>query len=512
MALGLAGQIKQLRNLLAPDSRFNDLAVQFVAYQRSEQGHTFPSGRESKVYGGRWDSWLGRYVDQADEQNILKLPCSDAQLDLILEDKSTVEGAGGRGAGKSEGGDLRAVRHIVERPGERGRILSPTYPLTRIVWGKLLKMVPGGWLLPGKQGIRRSDRELHFVNGSVVKFNSAKDPDSLRSDGFSWTFCDEAQDITTEAVDIAWFCLRDSADPRIWFSLTPKTGEPFDRHQQYMEDPEARCIEFASYSNPFISRRVFDIAAKRMDKRRFGVEVQADWDIIAQMEAEDGPKHVFSSFNRELHALHWPAVNAKDITAQVVRRKIGQTADFIIGVDPNLDWPNYAVVYKVLAPLHTGEPNRWVAIDVISSKGHTGHLGKRIKEAGYPASRCVIIPDASAHYNGLYSSGPKSSARLLRAEGFTVKYPMKNPLVVDSVNDMLAKISPADGDPSWFISLPECDELAEALEAAIWGKTGQKMDKSQGVDHVIDAARYPISYFDPAAKLRRTTLHLQKAA
>jgi hypothetical protein len=77
---------------------------------------------------------------------------------------------------------------------------------------------------------------------------------------------------------------------------------------------------------------------------------------------------------------------------------------------------------------------------------------------------------------------------------------------------MLAKISPADGDPSWFISLPECDELAEALEAAIWGKTGQKMDKSQGVDHVIDAARYPISYFDPAAKLRRTTLHLQKAA
>lgn len=494
--------------MLAPQNRLTDIAVRFEAYTSDDQGHSFPTGKTSPTYGGKWDSWQGEYIDDADD--VLVLPCSERQLEYVLDDHAKTEAAGGRGAGKSEGGDLKAIRHIVEQPCESGRILSPTFPLTKVVWGKLVSKLPGSWLLPGHEGIKRSERELHFRHGVRVKFASAVDPDSLRSDGFAWTFCDEAQDISTEALDIAWFCLRESHDPRMWMSLTPKPGEPFARHQEYQGDTEAKCIFFDSYTNPFISKRVFDLAAKRMDKRRYEVEVMANWDIVAQMEAEDGPKIVFDAFNREIHGVRG-LPSGTDITAQVTRRKIGEGKKYIIGVDPNLDWPNYAVVYKVLAPAKAGDPNRWYATRVISCKGHCGHLGKRIKELGYKASECVVVPDASSHYNGLYSSSGKSSARLLRAEGFTVKYPNKNPLVTDSVNDLLAKISPAWGEPSWFIDLVECEELAEAMESAFWNKSGDRIDKSLGVDHVIDASRYPISYFEPAAKIARSATRLLAA-
>jgi hypothetical protein len=502
MALGLLGETLQWIKTLNPSNRLTDIALRFEAYDCDDDGHAFPSGKKSPTYGGKWDTWAADYIGAADEENVLVLPCSERQLDYVLDDHAKTEAAGGRGAGKSEGGNLRALRFIVERPAERGRIISPTYDLTRVVWSKLLNQIPSRWLLPGADGIRRADRELCFRNGVVVQFRSAKYPDSLRSWGGGWTFLDEAQDITTEALDIAWPCLRESANPAMWMSLTPKPGEPFARHQEYLQDPEAGCFFFDSYSNPFISKRVFDLAAKRMDKQRFEIEVMANWDTVAKMEAEDGPKIVFGAFNREIHGVRGVS-HGTDITAQVTRRKIGEGKKFIIGVDPNLDWPNYAVVYKVYSPLKSGDPNRWVATRVISAKGHCGHLGRRIKEAGFKASECVVVPDASSHYNGLYSSSGKSSARLLRAEGFTVKYPAKNPLVTDSVNDLLAKIAPAWGEPSWFLDVVECEELAEAMEAAFWNKAGDRIDKSLGVDHVIDAARYPVSYFEPAAKFSR---------
>lgn len=481
-----------------PASRLIDVACQFHLCERGPDGKAVYTSVASPIYGGRWDKVAHEYVGQAEE--ILHVACSKPQFDFVLDDAAIVEGAGGRGGGKSEAGVRKALRSICERPGVNGRIVSPTYKLTKIQWRKVVPILLGaGWLLPGKAGIRLEDEELWFWNDVVVQFASANHPDSLRSWGGGWIEVDEAQDVTTEAMDILWLCLRDGGDhPQMWMSLTPKKGEPYQRHCEYERDDSAQCIGFDSFSNCFISQEVFEQARRRMDKQRYAVEVLADWDTVAQQEVE-GFRPVFRAFSPERHGVHWPLV-ARDITRQVSKHRTGYDRPYICGVDPNWDYPNYAVFYKVLEPLHKGAPNRWVAVDVISGKGHCGHLAKMIKEAGYKASEVLIIPDASARYN----KGKNSSARLMRAEGFTVITQSKNPSVVSSIDDLNAKLDPVQGEPTWFYNVERGDELAESMKQAIWDKSGMHIDKNAGIDHVIDAARYPISYFEPAARIRST--------
>ena len=263
MPLGPLSELRQWKQQLNEKNRLIDIAVKFEVFERK---HSRPvsTGEFSQTYGGKWDVWTAQYVDYADEKNILVLPCSAKQLEGIESDLPKVEQAGGRGAGKSEGGILKVLKFIADRPDDDGRILSPSFPLVSVVRTKLLEQLytsPVSWIA----SIKKQDKEIWFKNGVRIKFASSTDPNSLRSDGFGWTFVDEAQDVSTEAIDVSWFCLRESSDPRLWMSLTAAPGEAYKRHIEYEEDPDAATLVFDSYSNPFISKRVFDLAKKRMD-------------------------------------------------------------------------------------------------------------------------------------------------------------------------------------------------------------------------------------------------------
>lgn len=508
MALGLVGRLTVLEREFSPRYRYSDISIQFAAYERLEEKFLRYTGQCSPIYGGKYDTWQGKYVCPADSQNIIIAPCSIAQLNYILDDKSIVEAAGGRGSGKSDGGVLRMLRHIVEFPQVDGRVLSPTYDLVDIVWQKCLQRVPRAWLKEGREGIKRDDKELHFIHDVTVQFASAHNPDALRSWGGAWTFADEGQDISTEALDINWFCLRCTDSPRLWLSLTPKTGEPFQRHKDYAEDEDATCLEFGSYTNCFISKRVFDLAKKRMDKTRYSIEVDANWETVAKLEEEEGPKYVFAKFfNHEQHTVSlpldpelWPDITETKISKKI-RAPQGKRWRFVVGVDANTDYPNYATVFKAYAPRKPGYPIRWVAIKVIAKMGHCGHLAQELKRQGFGPRSTLIVPDASCAYNAqIEGKRKKTPVRLMRAEGYTVFVRRKNPSVSDTVDSILAKLDPVEGEPSFFIANPDADELIEAFEQAFWDKnTGTKIDKSLGVDHVLDCARYVIHLFEPAA-------------
>jgi len=497
-----------MRRQLNPDRRLIDIAVQFVVVESAASGLS-ETGARSPVYGGCYDIWRGEYVGTADHVEIRY--CSDSQLDFILDDHCKTEGAGGRGGGKSVGGCLKLLRHVVESPARRWRALSPTFKLTRPLWRKFKSMIPRRWLMPGSSGIRQVDWQLNFIHNVLVQFNSATDPDSLRSDDFHGTLVDEAQDVSTEAIDIAWFCHREADRPRLWMALTPKPGEAFERHKQYVADDEARCIQFGSYSNPFTPKATFDLARRDMDADRFAIEVDADWTVVERLAETGRVPHVFPEFNRDKHCIHWRHFaerilkgEARDLTSAVTRAKAGKARQYIIGIDPNWDYPNYSVVWKVISPAVNGAPRRWVAIDVVSCKGNCEHLGRELKRLGYNGNNSLLVPDASARYN----RGKRSSANLLRKEGFgAIILRSKNPEVWHSVDAVQAKVNPADGAPSLFVAYPseQCKTLPliEALEQVAWDKSGKRMDKSTGVDHVVDAMRYPVDYFEPAAERGR---------
>lgn len=502
MALGVLGEARRLRELLSRTNLCSDVAVCFVAVRRDElTGQLVRAGRQSRVYGGRWDPVEGCYVGSPAIENILVLDCTVDQLEIVESDAILLEISAGRGAGKSEAGCLRAIRFIAERPGERGRMVSPTYPLTQIVRFKLLRLIPAHWLMPGKQGIRKADRMLRFVHGGEVFFASAKNPDSLRSWGGSWEMRDEEQAFSTESCDVGWFCLRDAPDgPHVWTQLTPERGEALDRHRQRATDAKASCVQLRSESNCFIVHDVFDMARDRMDRTRAEVEMDGSWDAIEALEAADVLPKVFAVFSRKVHTWR-DRDDIRDVTHDVVVRKLGAMPGFrweyVAGVDPGSAVPNECTLFKIFEPWRARGPNVWVAWDHVSAKGHCGHLAKILDERGYTRRNTLIVPDVNAKYNNL--GNPRAPSQLMRAEGYHVVLGKTNPHVRSSVDDILAKLDPAAGRPTLFFRLPATETLVLNVESVLWNKLGKDFDRSVPNDPV-DSMRYPISYFEPASR------------
>lgn len=519
-----------LQEQLQEQNRYSDVACRFRVYERNSRKRLIATDQVSCVYGGRYDFWSGLRVGDTPDSSVVEYKCSAKQFELITCNASQIEGSGGRGSGKSEGGALRTLRFVAELPGEFGEVVGPTFRVVRIDWIKILALLGQthpSWLLPGTAGIKRTERELHFSNGHVLRFVSADHPDSLRSWGGSYAWVDEGQDVTTEAIDIVWPSLRLTDQPRLWHTLTPKAGEPLERHQALLAEIadtareggviDANLSVFDSYSNPFISHRVFDLARKRMDERRYRQEIGADWSAVVD---EDTP-YVLPAFKREKHGIHWPLNRGLDITREVTKRRTGYARDYIGGVDYNWDWPNFCVLMKVIAEcdvewgssvdevkrqrivkaaLADHRLQHWCAVAVVRSKGHAGHLGRAVKDGGYPASDVLVIDDASGQYNR-GKNAKNSSSRLMRDEGFIVVHPTRNPGIKDGINALAAKLAPVDGEPTFHMALPECEELAESMENALWTK-GEQLDKSQGFDHLVAATEYPVAYFCPAARIR----------
>jgi hypothetical protein len=319
-------------------------------------------------------------------------------------------------------------------------------------------------------------------------------PNSLRSWGGSWAGIDEEKDIPDTAIDIVWGCLRLTEEPQIFGAGTPEMGMYQARYDAMLDDPDSEVFSFPSRDNPFISHKVFDIMKGQMDERRYRQEVLAEF-----INLEESPL-VCHGFNTDKHTITLPTTR-NDITALVTKKRFGRPYEYVVGVDYNWNYPNYAVMYKIYKNPVKGQPNIWIAEDLLVSKGNASHLAKFISSCGYDKRKIVVIDDATGRFN----KGPKSSSRLMRAAGIAVKHPNVNPPVVDRINAFLAKLSPIEGDPTWLIGLPQCDELVDCCENLMYNDSG-RVDKSSGYDHIFDAATYPIVYLEPAAKWKIPTV------
>jgi len=142
--------------------------------------------------------------------------------------------------------------------------------------------------------------------------------------------------------------------------------------------------------------------------------------------------------------------------------------------------------------------------------------------AGYTPQNPLIVIDASARYA---KSLNKPAAKLRKLE-YKVLYASpgheRNPLVVDSVEDVLSHLAPVHGPPTLYFSMPQCEILWQAMWDAVWRPSGRNLTDwdyraQDGTiipqnPHVVDAARYPISRLFPATRMPTgTTAHYQAA-
>lgn len=122
-------------------------------------------------------------------------------------------------------------------------------------------------------------------------------------------------------------------------------------------------------------------------------------------------------------------------------------------------------------------------------------LNERFKSAGHPMT---VYPDASGQ-NTSSKSASVSDLSILQQAGFTIRANSTNPAVKDRLNAVNALILNDKAERRYRVNTDACPVLTEALEQQVYDQNGEP-DKTAGLDHITDAAGYPLAFRWPVAK------------
>ena len=481
-------------------NRYIDLALQF---RIKETGALLTFENGSPTVGGRWDrrkrnaaGGHGCYVPPAGGQgaapfSALEFIISQQQAPLIAATGRHVVGIGGRRGGKSEALARQAIKFALQFASKLGQVVSPTYKKARIVWNKILRLLPRGWLLPGKAGIKRSDRELHLWNGSTIQFLSADHADALRGEGLAWVLFDERQNISGESYWNAVMSLSEGGAKFHIFEVGTAKSTWRDHYLKCLEDPECQIVRLTLRDNPFVDPALEKYARQRHDPRMAAQELDAEFTVLAG--------RCLWTFDRELHVReHRPAADgiAAVRSGEKLLRLVDETrsvcgnlferpdAEYVIGVDYGVA-PFSCSVYK----LYQGEIAWQIDELAIDEGGDARIAAQRLKEHGYyPA---VVVDDAFDSRFG------KAGARWFRSYGFKVVHPRRDTRVENRMALFRARQLNGEGDIHWFID-PCCKRTIEAIENLVYG-ANEKPDKEHGWDHAVDSSNYPLCRLYPVS-------------
>ena len=183
----------------------------------------------------------------------------------------------GRRWGKTLAAGNDMVEKVCEVPRSLGWWVTPTYKIGNRGW-KLLSRALAGVIAPG--GIRRGERTIELMNGSLIEFRSADNPDALRGEGVNHLVVDEAAMIPREAWEEALRpTLSDTKGSAVLIS-TPKGRNFFFELFCRGNDPEYAGWEsftFPTSSNPFIDPEEIAEARKTLPLDVFRQEYEAQF-------------------------------------------------------------------------------------------------------------------------------------------------------------------------------------------------------------------------------------------
>ena len=179
---------------------------------------------------------------------------------------------------------------------------------------------------------------------------------------------------------------------------------------------------------------------------------------------------VYSSYNRE-----------RNRSSENIRSK----EPLFIGMDFN--------VTNMSAVTYVQRGEVWHAVDELKGIYDTPSMIDTIKTR-YEKHHITVYPDASGKSRKSVDASI-SDIHLLRQAGFTVRAKDSNPRVKDRI---MAANAGFDHDLV-MINDDACPETARCLEQLAYDKNGEP-DKTQNIDHLPDAATYPIAYEMPIRK------------
>ena len=114
----------------------------------------------------------------------------------------------------------------------------------------------------------------------------------------------------------------------------------------------------------------------------------------------------------------------------------------------------------------------------------------------FPNNKIICFPDSTGKNRGT-TNAKTSDIAILRKNKFIVRAKVKNPFI----KDRIAAVNNAFNHKKLLIDVDRCPELTEALEQQVYKANGQP-DKESGLDHILDALGYMVSYLMPVREAK----------
>jgi len=235
-----------------------------------------------------------------------------------------------------------------------------------------------------------------------------------------------------------------------------------------------KYVKASTHSNPHLPADYIDSLYDSYPEHLIDAYIEGEWVNLTQGAC-------FPGFDRELNSCT-TTIQGKE--------------PLIIGQDFNIGKQATVIYVPRGKELH--------GVGEISNAFDTEQTLKILK-ARYPDNPKIMYPDATGKKRSS-TSGSVSDFTLIRDAKIRINAPSGNPGVRERVISTNTKICNSKEERQLFFNIEECPETVAAVEQITFDSNGQ-MDKKHELDHLVDAATYPIDRLYPIRRRSVSEIH-----
>lgn len=394
----------------------------------------------------------------------MTLKIQPKQSDFIFSQALHTGLIGGYGSGKTYAGIAKTAIKKLQNPGISVAYYLPTYPLIRDIAFPYFQKFFADAKIPCT--INKTDKDVITPYGKII-LRSMDNADLIIGYEVGYSLIDEAdvlptdkmRDIFVKVLGRNRSKLADGAPNSLDFVSTPEGHKFLYEFFVTKADQDKRLIRIRTDENRFVPQSYIDSLYKNYS-----------------------PQQLKAYMNGEFVNLTSGTVYYNyDVNKNRTERGVAAGETLHVGIDFNIQ--------QMAAVVHVKDGKHIYAVDEITKAFDTYEVVSLLKSR-YPKHRLFFYPDASGKQRS--TSGTSDFAILKQAFGQNciISGPA-NPPVRDRVNAVNTAFKDGQGQAKYFVNRDKCFAYSNALEQQVYNKYGEP-DKSEGHDHVIDAAGYAI--------------------
>jgi len=390
---------------------------------------------------------------------------TDKQRNFLKDNETEILGfIGGFGSGKTYAACYKGLQLACRNFDTAGMLVSPTFPMmrdtTRRTFFEVLEKENVSFTFRATE-----NRVIIQESNSEIWFRSADDPNKLKGSNLAWVGLDEASQMDKDAFIIALSRIRDpkAKAKQLFITTTP---EGFNWvHEEFIEKPSEtkKLIQASTKENTFLDERYVNALLDNYDEKL--IEQYVDGKFVLTNSGR-----VYYSFDRD-----------GNIKAMEYEEKF----PLILAVDFNVSPMKWAIIQKI------GDSD-YIIDELVKKDTSTEEMAREVL-ARYGNRQYTVYGDYSgtARQTSSRTTDYEIIKQILPGADLHVQ---PNPLVVDRINAMNARLKNAKGERKLFIN-PKCRHLIKDLEQVIWKEGKREIDKSNiELTHISDAIGYYIAH------------------